>query len=314
MSKFLKKFPNVKQSIGLASLTTFNIGGNAKYFLETNDVEELSNIIKFCSSNDIKFRVLGWGSNVLISDNGYDGLIIRLKNDSIEYSSGYFEVGAGLSLPKFLNFIINNGYVGCEFLAGIPGTIGGAIYGNAGSYGIDTSSIVESVKTISNNGIIEEFDKYGCNFSYRDSIFKTINAIIFSAKMKLEMGASEESKRLVQTRILERITKHPSEFANAGSYFKNIIMTEEIEEKLDQFLDISKFLESKKVPAGFLIESLGLKGFCVGDACVSEKHGNFLINKGNAKAREVIELAGIIKKQILEKYNIELEEEVQYIE
>lgn len=314
MNEFTTKFPNIKENVSLAKFATFNIGGNAKYFLETDNIDELSNVIKFCNNNDIKFRVLGWGSNVLVSDNGFNGLIIKLKNDSIEYDRGYFEIGAGLGLSKFLNFTLDNGYVGSEFLAGIPGTIGGAIYGNAGSYGVDMSSIIESVKTIDERGNIEEFNKYGCNFSYRDSIFKTINVIIFSAKIKLEKGDADTSKKLVQERILERISKHPSEFANAGSYFKNIVLTYEIEQRLNQFLDISKFLESKKIPAGFLIESLGLKGFCVGDACVSEKHGNFLINKGAATAKDVIELANIIKKQILDKYGLELEEEVQYIE
>lgn len=314
MNNMLNQFPGIKENINLAQFTTFNIGGTAKYFLETDNIEELSNVIKFCNNSNIKYRVLGWGSNVLISDNGFHGLIIKLKNNSIEYDRGYFEIGAGLGLSRFLNFALDNGFVGNEFLAGIPGTIGGAIYGNAGSYGMDMSSIIESVKTMDENGNIEEFNKYGCNFSYRDSIFKTINVIIFSAKVKLEKGDADTSKKLVQERILERISKHPSEFANAGSYFKNIIMTEEIEEKLNQFLDISKFLESKKIPAGFLIESLGLKGLCVGDACVSEKHGNFLINKGSAKSKEVLELANIIKKYILDKYGVELEEEVQYIE
>ncbi len=313
MDEFIIKFPSIKQNIGLVNFTTFNIGGNAKYFLEAGDIEEITNVIKFCSDNNIRFRVLGWGSNVLVGDNGFDGLIIRLKNDLIEFSRGYLDVGAGVSLVKFLNFTLKNGFTGNEFLAGIPGTIGGAIYGNAGSYGVDISSIIESVKVITENGSIEEVSKIGCNFSYRDSIFKTLNVIIASAKIKIIQGDIEESKRIVQARILERAGKHPSEFANAGSYFKNIFMTEEIEEKLDQFLDISPFLESKKIPAGFLIESLGLKGFCVGDACVSERHGNFIVNKGSAMAKDILELASIIKKQVLEKYSIELEEEVQYI-
>ncbi len=311
MNEFTERFQNIQENISLKEFTTFKIGGNARYFLTSDDIDEIRNVIKFCNENNIKFKVIGWGSNLLVGDDGFDGLILKIINKNINFSDGIFHIGAGIMLRKFIEFAIEKEFIGHEFLAGIPGTIGGAIYGNAGGYGKDISNIVESVEIIDNNCNIKILEKKDCDFDYRDSVFKKNNFIIFSAKIKLEKGDIEKSKRLIEDRIKEKLEKQPKNFS-AGSFFKNIELNDDIRKKLNK-LDISKFEQSGKIPAGFLIDSVKLKGHCIKDACVSEIHGNFLINKGNAKAKDVLKLSEYIKKQVKKKYKIELEEEVQSI-
>lgn len=311
MNELIERFPNIEQNINLSQFTTFRIGGLAKYFLTSDDIDEIRNVIKFCKENNIKYKVIGWGSNLLISDDGFEGLIIKINNKNISLKDGLIHVGAGIMLRKLIEFALENNFVGTEFLTGIPGTIGGAIYGNAGSYGKSISDIIESVEIINDNDDIQILSNYDCDFDYRDSIFKKNNCVIFSAKIKLLVGDILESKIIIEQRLLERAGKHPKE-ANAGSFFKNIVITDEIKKNLKN-IDISSFEKNGKIPAGFLIESLNLKGHSIKDACVSQMHGNFIVNKGNAKAKDIKKLSEYIKKQVKKKYKINLEEEVQYI-
>lgn len=312
MNELMKRFSHIKTDYNLADLTTLKIGGNAKYFLLSKDIEEIKSIINFCSNNGIKFRIIGGGSNSLVSDKGYDGLIIKFDSKDIIVNGNMFIVGAGVVLANFIDFSLKNGSIGQAFLAGIPGTIGGAIYGNAGAYGQDMSNIVDSVKVLNDKYEIQEIPNIECSFSYRESIFSSKKCVIFEVKIILEKGDIKESKEIIKQRIQDRVSNHPLEYPNAGSWFKNIFLDNKIRKKL-QDLDISRFEEHKKIPAAFLIEQAGLKGLNIGDAEVSKKHANFLINKGNASAEDVIKLSNLVKEKIKDKYDIELHEEVQYI-
>lgn len=307
-----EKFRNIELNKSLKKLTTFKVGGNAKYFLEISNIEELQNCIKYCNKNNIDFLVLGWGSNVLISDDGFDGLIIKIKNSDIKLENNIFYVGAGLMLNNFLQFSIDKGCVGAEFLAGIPGTIGGAIYGNAGVFDTNICDIVESVLCIDKNGEIIEMQKKDCKFSYRNSIFKENKYIIYSAKIVLQMGDVNVSKELIANQILERNKKQPLEYPSAGSFFKNIKLNHGLKNNLLD-LNISIFEKSGIVPAGFLIEQAGLKGLRLGGAMISEKHANFLINYEESTASDIYNLSKKVQKLIFEKYKIKLEPEVQFI-
>ncbi|MDD3284619.1 MAG: UDP-N-acetylmuramate dehydrogenase [Patescibacteria group bacterium] len=304
-------FKNIKTNYNLAKLTTFGVGGDAKYFLQTDDIEEIQSILKFCKNENLKFKIIGGGSNLLISDDGYDGLILKIDNKNIHIDNNIFSVGAGVLLRDFVNFVIKNSYVGCDFIFGIPGTIGGAIYGNAGSFGGDISNIIKSVRFINSNSEIKELDKKECKFFYRESIFKHHDFVIFDAKFDLPKGDVNAFKKIMLERIKLRNSKQPWEYKSAGSFFKNVEINNDIRKNLENILDLSKFIDN--IPAGFLIESVGLKGFCIGDAQASEKHANFLINKGDAKAKDIYNLAKIIKEKIKKEYNINLKEEVQYL-
>ena len=306
-----EKFKNVELNKSLKELNTFKVGGESKYYLEVTDIEELSDCVKYCMDMKIDFFVLGWGSNILISDNGFNGLVVKIKNSEMKLEENIFQIGAGVMLSNFLQFSLDNGYIGAEFLAGIPGTLGGAIYGNAGTLqGI--SDILDSVLYVSDDGEVNEIEKADCNFSYRDSIFKENKYIIYSAKIILKKGDVEEARKTINQKIQERNKKQPLEFGNAGSFFKNIDLNDDIKDKL-KGLDISSFEKSSKIPAGFLIEKVGLKGFEVGGAKVSEKHANFLINYNSATATDIYNLSKKVESVVFEKYKIKLEPEVQFI-
>lgn len=313
MDKILQKFPNIKLDYSLAPLTTFKIGGPAKYYLETKDIEELQEVLKFCKENSIDFKIIGGGSNFLVNDLGYNGLIIKYINRNIDLVDGVFKVGAGVVLLNFVNSSLEQGYIGQESLAGIPGTIGGAIYGNAGAYGKSMGDIVKSVKMINENGDIKILTKEKCYFEYRKSTFSSFKNIILDAEIVLEKKEdNSEEKEIAKQNIMSRVEKHPLEFPNAGSWFKNIDLTDEVRKKLSKF-DLSSFEKYKKIPAAWLIEKVGLKGYQMGGAQMSEKHANFLVNKENAKAEDVVDLSNYVKEQVKEKYDIQLEEEVQYV-
>ncbi len=317
MNKLLEKFPNIKTDYNLADLTTFKIGGPAKYFLEISNLKELQEVVKFCKQSSIDFKIIGGGSNLLVNDNGFDGLIIKLNNKNIELlDDGIFKVDAGVVLLNFVNFSLEKGFTGQEFLAGIPGTVGGAIYGNAGAYGQDMGSIVIQVQVLNQNNEFVWIEKKDCVFEYRQSIFKDSQHIILQAQISLTQENIQVSQELIQQRILQRAQGHPLNMPNAGSWFKNIDLTNELKvriEKLANSEEMRRFEKYQKIPAAFLIEQAGLKGYQIGGAQMSEKHANFLINAGQATAEDIINLSDYVKEKIKDKYGIELEEEVQYI-
>ena len=308
----LEKFLNIKTDYSLAPLTTFKIGGPAKYYLETKDIEELQEVLVFCKENNIDFKIIGGGSNFLVNDEGYDGLIIKYINRNIDLVDDVFKVGSGVILLNFINHSLERGYAGQENLAGIPGTIGGAIYGNAGAYGRAIGDLIKSVKIIDEEGDIKILSTEECNFNYRLSVFSLLKCIILDAEIVLEKKDNQEAKEITNHNIMIRAEKHPLNVPNAGSWFKNIDLTDEVTERLSD-LDLSKFEKYQKIPAAFLIESAGLKGYQIGGAQMSEKHANFLVNKENASAQDVVNLSNYVKEKVKEKYNIQLEEEVQYI-
>lgn len=312
MNKLTEKFSNIKTEYSLAPLTTFKIGGPAKYYLETKDVEELQEVIKFCKENNIEFKVIGGGSNFLVNDEGYNGLIIRYIDRNIDLVDDVFRVGAGVILLNLVNYSLEKAYVGLESLAGIPGTVGGAIYGNAGAYGRAIGDFVKSVKIIDEEGEIKILNQEECNFNYRKSVFSLLNCVILDAEIVLRKKENAEEKEIANHNIKLRAEKHPLNMPNAGSWFKNIDLNNKTKERLKEF-DLSKFEKYMKIPAAWIIEQAGLKGYQIGGAQMSEKHANFLVNKKDASAEDVVNLSNYVKEQIKEKYDIELEEEVQYI-
>ena len=311
----------IQENVILAPYTTFRIGGPAKYFFEAKSKEELIQAIEWAKNNRVRYFILGAGSNILISDKGFDGLVIKVKNEKLKiknYISKFkiIEAGAGVRLNKLVEIGLKRGLSGLEWAVGIPGTLGGAVRGNAGAMGHSISEAIKSVEVLDtkNKQILEtkNFLNCDCLFDYRNSVFKhNRNLVILAAKLELKPGDQEESRNKIQE-YLEKRKNQPSE-PSAGSIFKNPLIANrhEFEHKFHEYQPIP-FINSQ-IPAGWLIEQCGLKGYKIGQAQVSSKHANFIVNLGKAKAEEVTILINLIKKKVRDKFGIRLEEEIQYL-
>ncbi|KKP91714.1 MAG: UDP-N-acetylenolpyruvoylglucosamine reductase [Parcubacteria group bacterium GW2011_GWA2_36_10] len=303
----------IQENIILAPYTTFKIGGPAEYFALVKTLEELQEAIAWAKENAKDIFVFGGGSNLLISDNGIKGLVIKLDLQRLEFDENKVIVGAGLSLAYLLNQALENALTGLEFAAGVPGTVGGAIRGNAGTYGLAMGDVVTAIRYLDKNNELKTMAKNEADFAYRHSIFKVNNYLIVEAELLLAKGDVAASKALVQERLMYRKNNHPNQ-PSAGCIFKNISFKEaDIESLKAKSIEVEKFLEHKKIPAGYLIEKAGLKAKTIGQAQVSTQHANYIINLGGAKAEEVMILTSLIKQQIRDKFGLQLEEEVQFV-
>ena len=281
----------LRENVLLSEYSTFRIGGIARYLIEVDNAEDLKKVIQKVLELNLQFIVIGGGSNILFSSKGYNGLVIVFKsNNTFSINDNLIEVNASVSL----NYLINklNNYTGLEWAVGIPGTVAGAINGNAGAFGGEMSELIKQVKVleIKDNQIIEkDFSKEDCKFSYRNSIFKNNpNLIIASAILELKKDSEENVKQKIKSNLSKRISKQPKGFS-IGSIFKN----------------------GEDFSAGELIEKAGLKGLQIGDAKISDEHANFIINLGKATSDDVLELIKIVKKEVKEKFSIDLEEEIK---
>ncbi len=283
---------NVLKNESLSKHCTFKIGGSCEYLVFPESQKELTDILKLAKEENIPLNIIGNGSNVLFSDDFHKGIVIKTTHlDEITVNGNEITAFCGAKLSQVCNVALKNSLSGMEELNGIPGTIGGAVYMNAGAYGgeikdvcIETTYIDEdfSIKTIKN----EEH-----NFSYRKSFFTNRNLVILKSKFLLKKGNEEEIKAKMQDYIQRRNEKQPLNFPNAGSTFKR---------------PTGYF-------AGKLIEDSNLRGFCIGDACVSEKHCGFVVNKGNATAKDVTELIKHVQKNVKENFGVDLETEIKFI-
>lgn len=288
----------------LADHCTFGIGGPARCFAVVKSQEELKEALDFIKEKNLPFFVLGGGSNILFPDKGFNGLVIKISNT----------VGAGKILAQLIGESVGKGLTGLEWAVGIPGTIGGAIASNCGAFGHSISESVVSVSAMDKNGDIKKYSNKECGFDYRYSKFKENKnqEIIWEVELKLEKGDKKESERIIKEILDKRKERIPFQ-RSSGSFFKNIVI-DELENK-DNFLKLipQEKIQGGKVPAGYLIEVCGLKGRKIGDAQISEKHANFIVNLGKAKAEEVKELVRIIKEKVKEKFDLELEEETMIL-
>ncbi|MDR2580947.1 MAG: UDP-N-acetylmuramate dehydrogenase [Fibromonadaceae bacterium] len=279
ITQLLKKhIPKViEKNISLKKHCSFKIGGNANFFAEPKNEEELCSLLAWRKKFKIPYFVLGHGSNVLFSDEGYGGLVIKLG-----------KWGAGKSLHSLIQEAANQGLGGIEKLQGIPGTIGGAIYMNAGAHKQEISDCIKTVSSITPNGEIITRTKEQCEFSYRSSIFKGMGEIIVSAEFDFVPMQKESIDKNRKEVLTWRKEKQPLQYPNAGSVFKNPISQS----------------------AGALIEACGLKGHRIGDAELSELHANFIVNKGNATAKDVKTLMEKIVMEVEKKHGVVLEPEI----
>lgn len=273
--------------------TTFRIGGPADYFLLPSSEEELSGILKICKNEELPYFILGNGSNLLVSDEGYRGVIIQLYRNygDITVKGNEIHATAGALLSQIAAAAKNASLTGFEFAGGIPGTLGGAVVMNAGAYGGEMKDVLKEVTVMNQDGEILTIPADKLELGYRTSIIKTAGYIVLEAVISLKKGNIEEIIALSRKLSAQRIEKQPLEYPSAGSTFKR----------------------PEGYFAGKLIEDAGLRGFRVGDAQVSEKHCGFVINRGNASAAEVMELMRQVEDKVEENSGVRLEAEVRRI-
>ena len=281
--------------VPMSEYTTFKIGGNARLMVTPSDDESLAQIIKACKKENIKPFIIGNGSNTLICDNGLDTVVINMCREDAEVrylGDGMIECDAGVKLIKVCNFALEKELTGLEFAFGIPGSVGGAAYMNAGAYGGEMKDVLVSCTHIDSDGNFGEISGDALRLGYRTSAYEHNGFIITKLLLRLEKGNAEEIKAKMKDLLQRRKDKQPLEYPSAGSTFKR--------------------------PEGYfaaaLIDECGLKGACVGGAQVSEKHAGFIINKGDATADDVMKLIDLVRKTVLEKTGVVIEPEVRLIE
>ena len=284
---------NVRLHEPMKKHTTFRIGGPADYYLCPHSTEELQKILQISRENKLEFFILGNGSNLLVSDKGYRGVVIQLwKNFSdIETEDNTITVKAGALLSKVAAEALEESLTGMEFASGIPGTMGGAVMMNAGAYGGEMKDIIREVTVLTREGELLTLSKEEMNFGYRTSVVKEKGYVVISAVLQLRKGDREEIRKVMDELKERRVTKQPLDMPSAGSTFKR----------------------PEGYFAGKLIMDAGLRGFSVGGAQISEKHCGFVVNKGDATAADVLGLIGEVQKRVQEKFGVALEPEVKFL-
>ena len=274
----------------LKDLSTIGVGGPAELYLSVHSKREIQQALKYACAHNLRTFILGNGSNTLFDDQGFKGLIIHNKILFCEEpSDGVFHIGAGFNFSRLGSLTARNGWSGLEFASGIPGSVGGAVFMNAGANGAETCDNLVSVEFVDMNGKCENLQRSDLNFAYRRSPFQSMKGAIVSATFKLERSNSARDKQLS---IIDYRTKtQPYGEKSAGCMFRN----------------------PEFQPAGALIEKCGLKGKQLGDAEISSLHGNFLINTNHASSNDILKLVDEVQTQVKSKYGIELESEVRYI-
>ena len=308
----------IKKNVFLRDFSNFRIGGPASYFSQIKNTDDLAKLLKEWKrthKGSSEIFILGGGTNILFSDKGIKGLVIKNSIIGISQEGNIIRVGAGTLVPDFLNYCIKNSLSGLEWAGGLPGTVGGAVRGNAGAYNGEIKDKIVEVETIDLNSLeIKKKEKARLGFDYRSSIFKKSakNEIITFIKFKLAKGEKERIKKEVEEKINARKLRHPLEYPNLGIIFKNFPVEKFTSEQMGQLSQYIKNDPFPVIPTAKLNFLAGLSGKRVGDAQVSTKHTNFIINLGNATAEDVKELIKIIKDTIYQKFNVNLEEEIMY--
>lgn len=282
---------NVLRDEPMSKHTTFRIGGPADYFVTPSEKEEIKAVVEVCRKEEIPFYIMGNGSNLLVGDKGYRGVIIQVfkKMNGIRTEGTKIYAQAGALLSKVSAAALDASLTGMEFASGIPGTLGGAVRMNAGAYGGEMKQVLVSAEVLTPEGEFLSIPLEELGMGYRTSVIAKNDYVVIEAELELKSGKKEEIKAQMDDLKSKRVTKQPLEFGSAGSTFKR----------------------PEGYFAGKLIEDAGLRGFRIGDAQVSEKHCGFVINRGNATAAEVVELMKAVEDTVEEKFGVRLEPEVK---
>ena len=273
--------------------TTFKVGGPAECYIKIDDIQHLRHVLRLAKQEHIPITILGNGSNVLVLDGGIKGIVLNIRFNKIEMMNLdkkiFANVGAGVKISVFGHLLLRNEITGFEELSGIPGTIGGAVRMNAGAHGKEFKDIVSTVTCMDYDGNIHQFENKDMHFEYRRSMLKDKSYIVLEVHMEFQKGKEKDIKEKMEEYANYRKEKQPIEYPSAGSTFKRG----------------NDFITAK------LIDEAGLKGYSIGGAEVSSKHAGFIINKGNATAKDILELIEYVKHKVEEKFNKKIELEIE---
>lgn len=282
---------NIMLNEPMSKHTSFKTGGNAKLFVKAYSISEIKNVLKVVKENKIPLFILGNGTNLLVKDEGFDGIVLQIKLNDINIVDNIVTADSGVKNAVLSNKILEKSLTGFEFASGIPGTIGGAIKMNAGAYGNEMKDIVQEVTYIDFDGNVNTISNEQCKFEYRNSIFFKLNCVILQTKLKLKYGNKEEIQNKIKELAIQRKEKQPLEYPNAGSTFKRG----------------EDFITAK------VIDECGLKGYSIGGAEVSQKHAGFIINKNNATSQDILNLIKYVQSTVKEKTGKEIKLEIEVI-
>ena len=294
LQKKIKK-EQILENEPMSKHTSFRIGGPADYFVKASSIDEIKFVLKLCEKNKIPLTVVGNGTNLLVSDKGIRGIVLKPELNDFKVkrtkNSAKIVIGSGFPVGKLSNIALKEELSGIEFLSGIPGTVGGAIRMNAGAYGREMKDVIISTKYMEKDGKIKKIDLNEHKFRYRDSIFSKLDVIILETTLELQYGVKQEISDKINEYMQSRIEKQPLNLPNAGSTFKR----------------------TKTKITAQMIDECGLKGYRIGDAAVSDKHAGFVVNLGKATCKDVIQLTEYIKQKVKEKFNQDIELEILMI-
>jgi UDP-N-acetylmuramate dehydrogenase len=309
----LAGIPNLAVSarVPLSRYTRFGIGGPADLFAETRDEQAFIAAIAAARDDGMPVVVTGGGTNLIVSDQGFRGLVVRFADDTLRAGGECVTAAAGAVLQDLVDFANQRGRKGLETLAGIPGWVGAAVYGNAGAYGHSISERVARVR-FWDGGAVRVFDNAQCEFRYRESIFKSRKEwIIFAVELRLEAADAGELQRTSADILKVRNQKFPPTMKCAGSIFKNFLWKDLPPEVAD--LVPAAVVREGKVPAAWFLEQVGAKGMRLGGIHVADYHANLIYNAGEGTARDLCAVIAELKRRVRERFGIEVEEEVQYV-
>jgi UDP-N-acetylmuramate dehydrogenase len=295
----------------LSRYTRFGIGGPADIFVETGNPDRFIEALRIARQSGLQTVVIGGGTNLVVSDDGFRGVVLKLSNRQVRAEARSIYVESGETLQTLVDFAVDRGLKGLETMTGIPGSVGAAIYGNAGAYGHSIQERVHSVCFFDGEAT-RTFDNAGCEFHYRESIFKKHKEwIIFSAELTMEAGDAVELRATADKILSVRNKKYPPTMKCAGSIFKNYLLSE-LPAAVAAEVPANVIVEGK-VPSAWFLEQVGAKGMQAGDIHVADYHANLIYNAGNGTARELTGIIGELKRRVESRWGMPLEEEVQYV-
>ena len=310
----LKLLPRVLANVPLAPYTTFKIGGKAAYFFTARTAKDIIQAVGIAKELRIPFFILGGGSNLVVSDKGFHGLVIKIQNTKYKIRDTRVFAEAGVSMATLVRETGKKGLSGFEWAGGLPGSVGGAIRGNAGAFKGEIKDSILWVIALDAKGKERLFSKRECKFSYRSSLFKEKGLVILSAAFVLKKGSKLTIQAVAADHVTYRKERHPLEHPNAGSVFKNCNLKKfslAWRKKVKLGVKVDPF---PVVPTAYLNDQAGLKGMRQNNIQISIKHPNYMVNLGRGKAKDVILLVQKVKKIIKKKFGVELEQEIEYVE
>jgi UDP-N-acetylmuramate dehydrogenase len=313
MHSRLRAIPNlhISENVPLASYTRFEIGGPARVLADASTEHALVEALREVREHRWMHSVIGGGTNLVVSDEGFPGIVVRYTAGAIEIDGSVVHVQAGAALQELVDATVTWGLSGLETMTGIPGWVGGAIYGNAGAYGHSIDERVEMVRFFDGNGF-REVGNAACEFRYRESVFKQHKDwIVLSATLALDRANPAELRSTAESILTIRNRKYPPTMRCAGSIFKNLLLVELPEALREQIPEM--LIREGKVPSAYFLEQVGAKGMSNGQVRVAGYHANLIYNAGGGAARQVHDLIETLKQRVLDRFGLRLEEEIQYV-